>query len=232
MIRAWTFVAAFFVLFIFATGGDPRIRYFPWGEKSFQEHQDDILDGFREDMFLDFKEDTLPKEFLSFEMHVKNLEGLIFSMEKDRKGLTKVKSSWSPIIDVHVINALLDGVCGMFHVQYWVYEWCHMNEIRQFHMEIVNGAVGRNPDWSLGSFQRSIVVRERGDFANFSAAIVKVCFNWLSESHEIYNSTLCHRMFRLLIIMTVDNRVMKIARKGKRKCISSAAKAHRGLLIL
>ena len=46
--------------------------------------------------------------------------------------------------------------------------------MRQFHSEIVAGRLERSPDYSLGKYDRTAVVRERGDYNNQSARIVKV----------------------------------------------------------
>jgi hypothetical protein len=46
--------------------------------------------------------------------------------------------------------------------------------VRQFHLEVVAGRAERSPEYSLGSYVRTAVVRERGDLYNQSARIVKV----------------------------------------------------------
>ena len=47
-------------------------------------------------------------------------------------------------------------------------------DVRQFHLEVVAGRPERSPEYSLGSYKRTAVVRERGDLYNQSARIVKV----------------------------------------------------------
>ena len=47
-------------------------------------------------------------------------------------------------------------------------------EIRHFHLEMVDGGVHRSPDYSLGKYDTSVIVRERGDYTNKSARIVKM----------------------------------------------------------
>ena len=94
-------------------------------------------------------------------------------------------------------------------MDYWVIEWCHRVEVRQFHLEVphtsprkqirrdslrlvtlspcfprgrasdilrqmIDGQAMRSPDYSLGTYERSAIVRERGDIQNKSARIVKV----------------------------------------------------------
>ena len=77
----------------------------------------------------------------------------------------------------------------MLYADWWVYEWCHRKKLSQFHSVMVqtkdtveNGKVvqkgsvqmKRDPDWSLGSFSRSLVVRVGADPYNTSAPILKV----------------------------------------------------------
>jgi hypothetical protein len=62
-------------------------------------------------------------------------------------------------------------------------------DVRQFHLEVVAGRAERSPEYSLGSYVRTAVVRERGDLYNQSARIVKVrallfCSTLLS--HHLY----------------------------------------------
>ena len=47
-------------------------------------------------------------------------------------------------------------------------------EIRQFHLELVDGQPKRSPDYSLGTYYRTAIVRERGDYWNNTARIIKV----------------------------------------------------------
>ena len=53
---------------------------------------------------------------------------------------------------------------------------CFMNRrmVSQFHVEQQENKFVKQPDWSLGKYSRTIVVREKGDFLNESAPIVKV----------------------------------------------------------
>lgn len=48
----------------------------------------------------------------------------------------------------------LQGVCARLSLGWWTYEWCHREEIRQFHQSTTNGP--RSPDWSLGKYSGSI----------------------------------------------------------------------------
>lgn len=47
----------------------------------------------------------------------------------------------------------LEGLCARLNQGWWTYEWCHRQDVRQYHQEHSNGP--RNPDWSLGAYARS-----------------------------------------------------------------------------
>lgn len=44
----------------------------------------------------------------------------------------------------------LDGLCARLNQGWWTYEWCHRQEIHQYHQDTVNGP--RSPNWSLGGY--------------------------------------------------------------------------------
>ena len=64
--------------------------------------------------------------------------------------------------------------CASFSRDYWNFEWCHRQEIRQVHWQLDEGKLSRSPDWSLGVYESSVVIRERNEAHNLSAPIVKV----------------------------------------------------------
>ena len=61
-------------------------------------------------------------------------------------------------------------------------------EIRQFHLEMTAGELSRGPDYSLGIYQKTTVVRERGEYWNESARIIKVKGYHLMFNLSIYLS--------------------------------------------
>ena len=92
-------------------------------------------------------------------------------------------------LDIDKFHKLLENSCSMLYADWWVYEWCHRKKLSQFHSVMVqtkdvaeNGKVikkggvqmHRDPEWSLGTFQRSLVVRVGADPHNTSAPILKV----------------------------------------------------------
>lgn len=90
------------------------------------------------------------------------------------------------------LHRLLKNICGLYQYDYWTYEWCHryinnliiliessfpiIKRVRmsQFHLEPTEAGFVKAPNWSLGNYSRTIVVRENGDFLNESAPIYKV----------------------------------------------------------
>lgn len=151
---------------------------YPWGKGSLADRQEDILDALRENTFLDVKEEILPSQLANGTMYLRNLEGQTHEIKTQDYNHQQGKRIEIPVItDANAVSKALEGVCAVLPIQYWNYEWCHRKEIRQVHIEVQNGKITRSPDWSLGSYERSIVVRERGDSTNTSAAIVKVIFS-------------------------------------------------------
>ena len=112
-------------------------------------------------------------------------------VEEERR-LRQKKASGSTAFDqlnIDKFHQLLENSCSLLYADWWVYEWCHRKKLSQFHSVMVqtkdtveNGKVvkkggvqmQRDPEWSLGTFQRSLVVRVGGDPHNTSAPILKV----------------------------------------------------------
>ena len=67
---------------------------------------------------------------------------------------------------------------------------CIREEVRQFHSEMVAGRPERFPDYSLGKYDRTAVVRERGDYNNQSARIVKVSLGIRPQKSSLYKYVL------------------------------------------
>lgn len=59
------------------------------------------------------------------------------------------------------------------------------SRMNQFHMEPNEGGFVKSPNWSLGKYSRTIVVRRNGDFLNDSAPIMKV--NQIHSNFHILN---------------------------------------------
>ena len=46
----------------------------------------------------------------------------------------------------------------------------------QFHFEPTENGFSKSPDWSLGNYSRTVVIRHNGDYLNDSAPIIKVSY--------------------------------------------------------
>lgn len=78
------------------------------------------------------------------------------------------------LTDGEQLPTSFDDFCAASSQDYWNIEWCHRQDVRQVHWEVAEGAVVRMPDWSLGQYDSSLIVRERGESYNTSARIIKV----------------------------------------------------------
>jgi hypothetical protein len=85
--------------------------------------------------------------------------------------------------DVDHFHSMLGNVCETYWTDWWTYEWCHRDVVHQFHITLFGDdkkPAGRgtrmvvDPNWSLGTFSRTLVVREGGDPHDKSAQILKV----------------------------------------------------------
>jgi hypothetical protein len=154
------------------------------------DRQNDLLDSMRESLSLSIKDELLPKElFLNGSIEMKNIEGQKFSLYiQSKREKKKHRGLPYPILDESIIDDHLRGQCSIHASNYWDFEWCHRSEIRQFHRDFVKGQYIRNPDWSLGVYERTAVIRERGDFTNVSASIVKVISYVSDLNHYSYHS--------------------------------------------
>jgi hypothetical protein len=127
-------------------------------------------------MRLNLNEAIVPKELRdNGQLLLKNLDGEVFSTkiyEKPKKFY--VERDRLELTDVSVLSSMLLNFCSVLTADYWHIEWCHRAEIRQFHLEVEDGQVRRSPDYSLGVYQRTVAVRERGEYWNETARIVKL----------------------------------------------------------
>lgn len=68
----------------------------------------------------------------------------------------------------------LSSLCSVFSKDYWNYEWCQGKYVSQYHVHQQGNKFLKQPEWSLGSFSRSVVVRQDGQNTNTSSPIVKM----------------------------------------------------------
>mmetsp|Transcript_29614 Transcript_29614/g.40696 ORF Transcript_29614/g.40696 Transcript_29614/m.40696 type:complete len:583 (-) Transcript_29614:57-1805(-) len=186
---------------------------YPWEKaldgSSFDERQQELLDSLRRNMRLVAFEDTFSEtlatpatndtDSLNISekvLYIKNVVGKQFVARNAKDVNTEILStSKRPnetafFNDIKAANTnpeslhrLLSFTCGLFQHEYWTYEWCHRSRMSQFHMEPTDGGFVKAPNWSLGNYSRSIIVRKNGDFLNESAPIVKVIDFFVDGQH-------------------------------------------------
>eukprot|EP01036_Dinobryon_divergens_P032936 gene32936-42623_t len=177
---------------------------YPWGggdassaSSLYDDRQEDILQSLRRNMRLVAFEETFAQSLTAPQpspgdndtfkstneservLFVKNLMGKTFVARNavDHTGVNEslmLEDIRSARYNADSLNRLLTNLCGLFQFEYWTYEWCHRVKMSQFHMEPTESGFAKVPNWSLGNYSRSIVVRQNGDFLNDSAPIIKV----------------------------------------------------------
>ena len=160
----------------------PRIyahHGYPFTHDDLNYRQESLLNSLRDHMRLTVYEDTLPMEVLEpmlGEMRLRNTEGQLFaaSLMQPKAKAVFVPRPQPELTDAKLLSKMLKGFCGVLPNEYWMIEWCHRVEVRQFHVQIVEDQAMRSPDYSLGTYERSAIIRERGDLQNKSARIVKM----------------------------------------------------------
>lgn len=170
----------------------PFLSY-PWKKGSqAMDRNEDILDDLRSSMTYQINGDISPQAIINNspelgKVYLHNFEGHRFAAQIQDNATEEISPISSLLPENHDINMIdltdeqtitnhLKKLCYYYTEEYWNYELCIRNEIRQFHWE--HGPNGdhaiRSPDWSLGTYQRSLYVRERGEVGNLSANILKV----------------------------------------------------------
>ena len=160
----------------------PRIyahNGYPFTHDDLNYRQESLLNSLRDHMRLTVYEDTLPMEVLEpvlGEVRLRNTEGQLFaaSLMQPKAKAPFVPRPQPELTDAKLLSKMLKGFCGILPNDYWMIEWCHRVEVRQFHVQIVEDQAMRSPDYSLGTYERSAIIRERGDLQNKSARIVKM----------------------------------------------------------
>ena len=160
----------------------PRIyahHGYPFTHDDLNYRQESLLNSLRDHMRLTVYEDTLPMEVLEpllGEVRLRNTEGQLFaaSLVQPKAKAPFVPRPQPELTDAKLLSKMLKGFCGILPNEYWMIEWCHRVEVRQFHVQIVEDQAMRSPDYSLGTYERSAIIRERGDLQNKSARIVKM----------------------------------------------------------
>lgn len=86
------------------------------------------------------------------------------------------------------VNAL-PKICLVYHKNaddYWIFEWCHRKIVHQVHLEpdpMNPHLMLRQPDWSLGEYTSTDIIRYGDDQTNTSAPIKKVIDYYENGQH-------------------------------------------------
>eukprot|EP01038_Epipyxis_sp_PR26KG_P014827 gene14827-19920_t len=163
---------------------------YPWRNIDFHHRSAQLLRTMRANVDLEVADDTFNFEGInSFNQnnsidepvfYIRNKDHQLFQVKKrnEKKELKsndqKDAKSMRHLYDVNLMNSALTDLCAVLQVDYWTYEWCYKKELRQFHIEQTGEAFVRSPDWSLGKYSRTIIIRKNGDSSNASAPITKM----------------------------------------------------------
>jgi len=127
---------------------------------------------------------------------VKDINNIIYEIKLFNEETTIQNKSNELILNrdeqIQIIMDGLQNICLILNTEtYWMYEWCHRKDIRQFHIlhpPNGNDKPIRSPDWSLGSYESSLVVREDGtqsaDYNSYSKSpISKIIDFYIDGQH-------------------------------------------------
>jgi len=148
------------------------LSVYPWDD-SLQERSFEILSHLRDNLQLDIIGETIPKAFDNLpnnEIFIRNLEGVPFSAKMKSADSVDFKSQYSFLYDEEKLAARFEGICSVLPIEYWNYEWCHRREFSQFHLEQEGRRIIKAPDWSLGKYVRTVVVRDRSAESSSSSS--------------------------------------------------------------
>ena len=154
------------------------ISAYPWG-RTLKERSDLLLTKLRDELSLPMQQEWLPEPLASqpqSSLVFTNVDGAEFicGLEEAAKGSSRSDAIPMHFYDSQLLSSKLDSICSAMTVDYWTYEWCHQRAVSQYHIVNTKSGAERSPEWSLGHFVSSEVVRERGENSNMSAAIVSL----------------------------------------------------------
>ena len=113
-----------------------------------------ILDNLRKEIKLNVLADFIPSEGMTHNQPLRytDANGYQYSCVSHVEEETEQSPRNISVTDV---LARFRRKCVAFPVDWWSYEWCHQQEVRQFHVEPTKRAKAkRSPDWSLGMFDK------------------------------------------------------------------------------
>lgn len=153
------------------------ISFYPWGQ-SLGDRSEAILTKLRDDLSLTMERLWLPEPLAS-----NPDSGLVFTNVDGEEYLCGLEEAAGKnpadtvplhFYDSQLLSSKLAERCSTITTDYWSYEWCHQRAVTQFHIVNHKDGTDRHPQWSLGKFVSSEVVRERGESSNMSAAITQI----------------------------------------------------------
>lgn len=138
---------------------------YPW-DSSYEARKEELLASLRDDLYLDVSDSEYVNDlFAQYEaVSIRNVdnERYICSI-RDEDMSSKHLTADSKGEQFKDTLRALKGVCTVVHLGWWNYEWCHRKEVSQFHYEVINGVGVRKPQWSLGKFTHSTIIRDHDD---------------------------------------------------------------------
>jgi hypothetical protein len=151
---------------------------YPWGSNSYENHQENLLISMRKNLYVDIKNDVLSQHLKEY---IQNGNQISVNNRQNKPYVINLKSSENEYesnkgyTNEKLLNIKLQDYCGYHQGDaYWNFEYCHRKEVRQVHFEYQHDKLIRSPDWSLGLYDKSRVIREGNDNANSSAVITHV----------------------------------------------------------
>lgn len=156
------------------------ITFYPWGDTDHKKRNEELLSALRGNLGLETSEQVIIDAFSN------STSGF---MIKDAAENTWIAHMMIPeaendedeeddlqddIFNAQTLNQKLQSFCSILSLDYWNYEWCHHREVNQFHVEHKDRGWVKEPNWSLGRYKRSVVVR---DLKTVPSPITKVCIH-------------------------------------------------------
>lgn len=137
---------------------------YPW-DSNYETRNEELLSSLRDDLYLDISDSEYVNDlFAQYEAaSIRNVDGEIYICSIRNEELSTKSIADSKGEQFKDTLRALKGVCTVVHLGWWNYEWCHRKEVSQFHYEVINGVGVRKPQWSLGKFTHSTIIRDHDD---------------------------------------------------------------------
>ena len=170
---------------------------FPW-DGQYEARFNEILETLQSDLTMNVQPHLVSQDIKDGKtIKFRNRAG--YSLNLGLQKLNEIEPLPPHITDPTLLDNQLAGYCAVLPDSWWNYEWCHKKEIKQFHLEPLpkkaaqqaqlqqrrgtNGVPNnspathiRNPDFSLGSYDRTrrVVVRRGNNQYIISAPIARI----------------------------------------------------------